>query len=161
MSKQIKNNWIVRFFTSYYLATACIALLMILTAMGTLYQVDQGLYAAKQKFFNSWFFVLAGFIPFPGARLVLWLAFLNLLGVTLFRFKYRWSRVGMLLTHLGLIVLLAGASVTFHFSEESYVTLGENEGTNISMDYHEWEIAGWIQESKGDTVIKHMESFLN
>ncbi|MFC1584091.1 cytochrome c biogenesis protein ResB [Fibrobacterota bacterium] len=158
MWKAAAKHNVIRTLISYHLTTACLLLLLALTFWGTLYQVDHGLYAAKQRFFNSWFFLIRDVLPFPGGRLVLWIGFINLTAVTLFRFSYRWSKAGLILTHLGLLVLLAGASVTFHFSEESSLTFEEGEGANVSYDYHEWELAVWKQEIRGDTTIKYTEA---
>src|SRR5210317_2235495 len=159
MLKKASRSGITRFLKSYYLTVACLLLLMILTFWGTLYQVESGLYITKQRFFNSWFFLAGGIFPFPGARLVLWASFLNLLAVSLFRLTFSWSRSGMLLLHLGLLMLLVGASATLHFTDESSLTLREGEGTNVSVDHHTWELAAWTQTSRKDSTIRKVEAY--
>src|SRR5882757_5901724 len=113
----------LKFFSSVRITVVCLFLLFILTFWGTVAQVQQGLYVAQERFFNSFFFLAAGFIPFPGAQLVLWVLFINLLCVTIVRFsKYRnWSYAGVLTIHFGLLLYFASAFIIFHVAKESNV----------------------------------------
>jgi hypothetical protein len=108
--------------------------------------------------FNSWFYLIGGFFPFPGARLVLWIMFFNLSAVTLFRFSYNWKKLGVLVLHLGMILLVVSSGVTFHFAQESQMTLKEGETSNVTADYHNWELAVWNRSASGDTVWKSVEA---
>lgn len=125
----------------------CLILLFILTLWGTIDQVHNGLYLAQERFFNSLFFTFGGFIPFPGARLVLWVLFINLVCAAVVRLVYRWDQAGIILTHFGILVFFAAGFVTFHGTQESHLTLREGEGSNVSSAYHDWELAVWT--SKG------------
>jgi len=138
----------VRFLFSNKVTVACLVLLFILTFWGTIDQVSSGLYLAQEKFFHSWFFTLGGFIPFPGARLVMWVLALNLIGVALTGFTYRWSNLGNTMTHGGLLLFFVAAFVTFHGTRESGISLLEGDGTNMSLTYHDWELSLW-QEKDG------------
>ncbi|MCF7972684.1 MAG: hypothetical protein K9N55_02600 [Phycisphaerae bacterium] len=73
---------------------------------------------------------------------ILWLLFLNLMGATLTRFiTYRKKRyAGLIIIHLGLLFYLVAAFVVFHGAVESTVHLMENQETDSSTSYHEWEI---------------------
>jgi len=133
----------INFLSSLELSVVCLSLLAILTFWGTLYQAEYGLYAAQQKFFRSWIFISAGFIPFPGTRLVLWVFTINLITSVLFKQSHAWSNFGILLTHYGIILLMVGGFVTFHFAKESQVTLKEGASTSLSADYIDWEISIW------------------
>jgi hypothetical protein len=116
-------------------------LLMVLTIWGTLYQVDYGLYQAQHRFFQSWYFLAGGFFPFPGAQLVMAVLFANLLAaVVLLAIRGR-MRMGLLLTHGGLLLMLAAGAVTFYLGDESHLTLFEGEGANVSQSYNAWELA--------------------
>src|SRR5471032_1290247 len=97
MIKRLSSSWIT---------VVCLFLLFILTFWGTIAQVQQGLYAAQDRFFNSFFFLAAGFIPFPGAQLVLWVLFVNLICMMVLTFKkyLRWESLGLLIIHMGLIL---------------------------------------------------------
>jgi len=128
---------IIKFLASLRITVACLFLLFILTFWGTIAQVHQGLYAAQDRFFNSFFFLAGGFIPFPGAQLVLWVLFVNLISslVLTFRKYTQWANIGLLIIHLGLILYFAAAFMIFHFAQESSVRLAEGEETNISVSY--------------------------
>jgi hypothetical protein len=136
-------NHLVVFFLSIRLTVVCLSLLAILTVMGTLYQVEYGLYLAQERFFNSWYILFFGWLPFPGTQLVLTFLFFNLLANMLLRFSYGWRQFGIVLIHMGLILLLAGGWVTRRYGQESFLSLIEGETSNLASSYHEWEIAAW------------------
>jgi len=135
----------IKFLSSAKITVACLFLLFILTFWGTIAQVQQGLYAAQDRFFNSFFFLAGGFFPFPGAQLVLWVFFVNLIcSMILTAKKYtQWKNSGLLIIHFGLIIYFFAAFMVFHVSQESNVHLAEGEGTNVSTSYQSWEIAYW------------------
>jgi len=138
----------IKFLSSARITVACLFLLFILTFWGTIAQVQQGLYAAQDRFFNSFFFLAAGFIPFPGAQLVLWVFFVNLICSVMLTFKKytKWENIGLLIIHFGLIIYFIAAFMIFHVSQESFVHLAEGEATNVSTSYQDWELAYWKQE---------------
>ncbi len=128
---------------SLRLTVVCLLLLMVLVLWGTIYQAEYGLYAAQERFFASWFLLIGGVIPFPGALLVLWVLFVNLLISMLFHFQYGLRTLGLVTIHFGLLLLLAGGWVTYVSGQESFLTLREGEGANVSSAYHEWELSIW------------------
>ena len=142
-----------KYLTSLKITVTCLLMLFILTAWGTYYQSEYGLYAAQNRFFYSFFFLAGGFIPIPGAQLVLWLLSANLLADALLHFKRRIRRPGIFLIHWGIIVLLLGSFVTYYFAEESYLALYEGEAANVSTDYRHWEIATWKVTSTGTNEV--------
>jgi len=150
LRKKIRKFPILQFTSSIKITVVCLVLLFVLTFWGTIAQINQGLYSSQERFFFSWYFLVFGFLPFPGARLVIWVLFLNLLSVSITRFVYKWSHIGICIIHIGLLTYFLSAFVSFHVIEESYVTLLENEGTNQSQSYREWEVAVW-KDSQGDT----------
>jgi len=153
----------VRILTSMELMTLCIFFLFILTGWGTLYQADHGLYAAQKRFFTSWYFLAGGFFPFPGARFVLWVLSLALLSTAIFRLVYHWRKLGLILVHYGLMVMMMSAFMTFHFAQESFLALEEGETANVSSDYYDWELSLWTQENRNQknvTAINLTESIL-
>ncbi len=135
----------IKLLSSSRITVICLFLLFILTFWGTIAQVQQGLYAAQDRFFNSFFFLAAGFIPFPGAQLVLWVLFVNLICMMIITYKKytQWENSGLLITHLGIILYFFAAFMIFHVSQESNVRLAEGEGTNVSTSYQDWELAYW------------------
>ena len=139
------NKKILKSLASMKWTVSCLALLFILTLWGTVAQVTDGLYLAQERFFNSYFFLVGGILPFPGARLVLWVLFINLVAASCTRLVFQWRQAGIIITHVGLLVFFVAAFVTFHFTRESYVALFEGEGTNVSTAYHDWELAAWTE----------------
>jgi len=135
----------VKLLSSSRITVVCLFLLFILTFWGTIAQVQQGLYAAQDRFFNSFFFLAGGIIPFPGAQLVLWVLFINLICMMFLTFKkyLQWENSGLLITHLGLILYFIAAFMVFHVSQESNVHLAEGDSTNVSTSYQAWEMAYW------------------
>jgi hypothetical protein len=151
--KQLSKNSIIKALSSIRITVVCLSLLFILTFWGTIDQVANGLYISQARFFNSLVFTFWGFIPFPGARLVLWVLFINLVCVSLTRFVYRWSKAGIVIIHCGLLLFFVAAFVTFHGSSESYISLMEGEETNVSTAYHTWELSLWSQEGDKKQVV--------
>ncbi len=143
LRKSLKANPIIKFLASIKITVVCLILLFILTLWGTIAQVEAGLYEAQQRFFYSWYFLVLGYLPFPGARLVLWVLFINLTANTIKRFVYKMSQIGILIIHFGLMTYFFAAFVTFHEVQESYLMLKENQSSNVSVSYHEWELALW------------------
>lgn len=118
-----------------------LTLLMILTIWGTLYQADNGLFLAQEKFYRSWFFLAGGIIPFPGAQSVMFVLFVNLMAAIVLlalRGRLQWS---MLVTHIGLLMMLSAGAVTFYMGRESQLTLEEGEASNVAISYSQWELA--------------------
>ena len=143
LRKKLKGNRLITKMASVKIMVACLVWLFILTFWGTVAQVNQGLFLAQKEFFHSWFFTIGGIIPLPGAQLIFWIMFFNLLCAAITHFIYKWSELGILIIHLGLLTYFAAAFVTFYNSQESNLTLAEGEGSNVSTDYHEWELSVW------------------
>jgi ABC-type transport system involved in cytochrome c biogenesis permease subunit len=139
----------VRAVSSLRLTVTCLLLLFILTFWGTVHQVQYGLYDAQEKFFHSFCFLAFGFLPFPGARLVLWVLFVNLLlgAVTKLPFHQR-RHVGLIIIHFGLMSFFVAAFVTFHVTTEAQLTLAEGEASNAATDGVHWELALWQQNAE-------------
>ncbi len=152
---QLKEIPLIKLLSSLKITVTCLALLFILTFGGTVSQVENGLFYAQNRFFYSLGFLVFGFFPFPGARLVLWVLFINLLAAAIRRFVFRWSHLGILIIHFGLLTYFVSAFVTFHYSQESNLTLMEGEGANVSSAYHDWELSVWREEGKKRKVVAY------
>ncbi|MBI3616978.1 MAG: cytochrome c biogenesis protein ResB [Candidatus Omnitrophica bacterium] len=152
LRKNLQRNPAIKFCASLKITLTCLILLFILTFWGTIDQVYNGLYLAQQRFFNSFVFIFAGFIPFPGAQLVLWVFSINLVCVAIVRLVYKWSHIGLIVTHFGLLLFFVAAFVTLHGVEESHLTLMEGEAANVSSAYHDWEIAVWKESGSEKDV---------
>lgn len=135
---------LVRLFSSLGLSCVLLILLGLLTWLGTLEQVDYGLFQVQKKYFESFFLVhQAGPIPIPlpGANLVMSLLFVNLLVGGILRLRRGASTVGVLITHLGIALLLIAGFVKMYHSEDGHVTLFEGESASHFQSYFRWELA--------------------
>src|SRR5438046_3352668 len=100
-------------FTSLKLTIVCLAAGMALIFAGTLAQVHLGTHEAQQRYFQSLFVwwppESRGFkIPvFAGGHLIGALLLVNLIAAHLKRFRLAWRKLGIHLTHAGLIIMLA------------------------------------------------------
>ncbi len=139
----------MKLLSSLRFSVVLLLMLSVLVVWGTLYQADHGLYAAQQRFYRSYVFFVKGVVPVPGTQLVMALLFLNLLSGTLLNLRFRWSHIGSILTHVGLLVLLVGGFIIGLFAQESRLTLEEGEGSNVAVSYHDWEISIWEADSNG------------
>ena len=81
-------------------------------------RVDEGLYNAQARYFRQWIiFGLDLFghkIPLvlPGGYLIGTLLLLNLLAAHIYRFQLSAKKIGIQITHAGVILLLVGQLVT-------------------------------------------------
>lgn len=122
-----------------------LSLIAFLVVAGTVCQAQSGLYAAQQRVFHSWVFWLFGILPLPGMLLAGVLFLVNLLAALPTRFSWRRPPFGMLLFHLGLLLLAGGGFFIAATAQESFLTLREGESGVFSSAASDWEIA--IQEA--------------
>ncbi len=138
---------IIAFFTSLRLTVVCLAFGMVLVFVGTLAQVDLGLYKAQNEFFRSFFIFWgpqgAGWkIPvFPGGYLVGGVLLINLVAAHFTRFRFERKKLGIWLVHLGLILLLLGQLLTDMLARESSLHLREGQTKNYSEADRQTELA--------------------
>ncbi len=133
------------FFVSLKLTIALLVLSMVLIFAATLDQVNLGVWAVQEKYFRS-LFVLAHFgdIPvpvFPGGYLVGGLLLINLLAAHIYRFKLSWRKLGILITHAGLILLLLGELFSGLMQKEYEMRIDQGETKNYSESYRDTELA--------------------
>ncbi len=132
------------FLASYKLSCFLFLLLLLLTYLGTMNQVENGLYQSQLKYFESIFLVHWAFgvipIPLPGGYLVMSLTFVNLFWGAVVRLRRSWRKVGILVAHLGILLLLGGAFVSYACSESGHMVLYENETSDQFEASYEWEI---------------------
>ena len=133
--------------TSLKLTIICLAAAMALIFAGTLAQVHLGIHEAQQRYFQSLFVWWPpegrGFkIPiFPGGHLIGAVLLVNLIAAHAKRFRWAWRKLGIHLTHAGLIVMLAGGLFTDLFAVESHMRLAGGETKNYSEATQQMELA--------------------
>jgi hypothetical protein len=122
--------------------------LMVLLALGTVAQRDLGLFDAQKIFFSSWILWL-GPLPLPGAYTTLGVITLCLLAKFLLYSPWRKHQAGIILAHLGVLVLLTGGLVTAFSQQEGFLLLKEGQSGNAVSDYHDRVLR---IEKDGETV---------
>ncbi len=157
----------INFFTSLRLTVVCLALAIVLVFVGTLAQVDLGLYATQEKFFRSFFvFWTPGGtslkIPvMPGGWLLGLLLLVNLIAAHIKRFNFSRKKIGILCIHAGLILLLSGQFLTELFQQESQMRLEPGDTKFYSESGRKYELAVIdTTDSKSDHVVAIPESLL-
>jgi len=120
----------------------CYALLwlIVLTVVGSVAQKYVGLHEAQLRYFSSWILWLS-FIPLPGGRLTMTVVFVNLLAKLVFASPLRWQRSGVIISHLGALLLLVGGFITAFQSVEGYMLIPEGEQRDYFEDHYDREIA--------------------
>lgn len=130
---------LVKFFTSLRLTAVLLAFAIVLVFVGTLAQVDEGLYEAQARYFRAW--IILGLdlfgkkIPFilPGGYLIGILLLINLLAAHIYRFQLSVKKIGIQLAHAGVILLLVGQLATDMLAHESQLNFYEGQ----TKDYAE------------------------
>jgi ResB-like family len=145
---------IFRPLASLRLTVVLLALSMILIFAGTLAQTREGVWTVVDRYFRSLVVVIPlrifvpeslarvpGAVPFPGGLTLGVLLFFNLLGAHATRFKLSWKRAGMILTHLGVLLLLVGEFVTGALAREGNMSIDEGSSSNYVEDIRTSELA--------------------
>jgi hypothetical protein len=156
-----------RFLASLRLTVVCLCLATLLVFIGTLAQVNEGLYQAQDRYFRSllvWWPVPGTGIKllFPGGYLVGGVLLLNLLAGHLTRFGLSRKKLGIFMVHIGLILLLVGQLLTDMLSVESHMRLREGETKDFSESGSVSELA--IIETglkDGDRVTSVSEAWMS
>lgn len=135
----------LQFFSSLKLTVVCLTLIMILVFLSTLAQVDLGIYYAKKTYFDG-VFVWGNFFGFhlpylPSGMTLGVLLFINLITAHFSRFKWDKFKIGIWLTHFGLMLLLFGAGMSQFFMIESQMQIKEGESALYSEHSHDLELA--------------------
>jgi ResB-like family protein len=132
---------------SLKLTIFCLACALVLICVGTLDQVNIGIFEAQNRYFKSFFLY---FHP-PGTDLKIpWffggytiggVLLINLIAAHVSRFKFTWRKLGIIVLHSGLILLLIGQLLTSLFQVESQMRLDQGESKNYSESFYHDELA--------------------
>ncbi len=114
---------VFRFLASLKLAVTLIVILAAILAAATFVEADKGRDYARWYFYTqSWFVALLGLLG------------VNILSATLIRFPWKPRQYAFVLTHAGLLVLLTGSIVTFHYGVDASLALEEGEtGDHVTV----------------------------
>ncbi len=132
--------------TSVRLTVICLAFGIILVWIGTVAQADEGLYQAQVRYFKQWLVwgvTLWGHrlpLVLPGGYLIGTVLLLNLVAAHIKRFHLSWAKMGVHLTHGGVVIMLAGQLATDMLSVESHLALREGETKSYTESHLENEL---------------------
>ncbi len=151
---------------SLRLTVLLLALSMVLILAGTLAQVNEGVWSVVDRYFRSPFVLIPfqlfipekvaripGVLPFPGGLTLGVLLFVNLIAAHFTRFKVTWKRSGIILSHLGILLLLVGEFVTGALAEEGNMTIDEGSSSNYVEDTRSVELAVIDPSPAGDDLV--------
>ncbi|HOH29530.1 MAG TPA: cytochrome c biogenesis protein ResB [Candidatus Hydrogenedentes bacterium] len=135
---------IFRLMASYGLSVILLVTLLLLVFMGTFEQTRIGLYEAQQKYFESLVVIPRLFgvipVPVPGAYLLLSFIFINMLCGAVIKAPKRLSRPGLLIAHVGILLLVLYGVVSYHFSLTGNMPLYVGDSNNKIQSYYDWEM---------------------
>src|ERR1700761_9016818 len=140
-------NRLIKFFTSLRLTVVLLAFAIVLVFIGTLAQVDEGLYNAQARYFRQW--IVLGLDLFgrkvplilPGGYLIGTLLLINLLAAHIYRFQLTTKKLGIQVTHAGVILLLVGQLATDMLAHESQISFSQGQTRHYSESINEYELA--------------------
>jgi hypothetical protein len=148
------------------LTVVIFALCIILIFAGTLAQVHSGIWTVVDQYFRSiivrielQLFVpesvatVGGAIWFPGGLTLGVAMLINLVAAHTVRFKFKKKRMGIIITHLGVILLLVGEFVTGFAAQEGNMTIREGETVNFVEDIRASELAITDESSPDDNLV--------
>lgn len=160
MNKTLVRSWggkIFDFFSSLGFALVILSLLFILTWLSTLEQVEQGLFEVSKKYFTKdtifLFPELNGktlYLPLPNAYWVCVMLFINQLLGGIIKIRKGWKKIGVIISHSGILILMIGAFITAEFSKRANLLLYEGETSSLASSYFDYSIE--IAEIKDNQV---------
>lgn len=133
--------------TSLRLTVILLAFGIVLVWVGTVAQADEGLYQAQSRYFKQWFVwpvTMFGHrvpIGLPGGYLLGTLLLINLTAAHIKRFQWTWKKLGIHLTHIGIVLLLGGQLATDLLSRETHMRIREGETKTFSEAAMSYELA--------------------
>lgn len=137
--------------SSFWLCCVLLLALFVLTIFGTLHQVEHGLYDAKQVYFHSWFLWFGSVPIFPGGLLCMSVLSLNLVCGGFIRIKWHARNIGVLIVHVGIVLLLGSGLTKILTSQEGHLSVVEGDSQNFFESYQLWEVAIWELNNRDAT----------
>ncbi len=144
MNKSIKKA--LAPIASLKLTVLLFVLSMILIFVGTIAQKEIGNWQVVNTYFRSlWLMMPIGIagikVPFVGGYTIGGLMVINLIAAHIVRFKLDEKRIGIILTHAGLIMLIVGEVLTGLFAVEWQMRIEEGQTVNYAIDIRSVELA--------------------
>ena len=150
---------LIKIFTSLRLTVILLAFAILLVFIGTLAQVDEGLYNAQARYFRQWLIfgitVSGNKIPvlLPGGYLIGTMLVVNLVAAHIYRFQLSAKKIGIQLTHAGVILLLIGQLATDMLAHESQIHFTEGQMKAYAESARSSELAFTSDSGNGEEVV--------
>ena len=142
---------LIKFISSPKVFSYTVVWLIVIVFFGTIAQKDVGLYASQVKYFSSYYFLFAGFLPLPGGRITIIIMTVNLASSLFKKSLWKMKKLGIIIVHIGGLLLLIGGGITAKFSAEGNMVIGEGESSDYVDDYHDMELA-FVNTSLEDSL---------
>jgi hypothetical protein len=141
---------------SMRVAVVLLLYLGLLTFIGTFAQVEWDAFTTQKNVFEAWIAKAPALGPLriPGGLPTMILLFVNLLVGGVLRMRWRWRKAGILVTHFGMLLLLAAGWVKYSFSVSGFVALYETESDSVFVSFTENELA--LVQQDGDRVTERV-----
>jgi hypothetical protein len=153
---------------SLKLTVVLMALAIGLVFVGTLAQVDDGIWTVVEKYFRSAFVLVPlqlffprdwhvpGAIPYPGGWLIGGVMLLNMTLAYFVRYNhFTWKRTGVYVLHLGLVVMMASEVITGLYAAEGQMAIDEGDSSNVVVQTRYYELA--VTSPSEDNPTKYLD----
>lgn len=142
-------------FASFGLATIVLTLLLVITILGTLEQVEHGLFESQAKYFESFFItsvdlaccLRAMHIPYagawnlpiliPGGYLLMVILSVNMICGGIVRIRKTKRTMGVILSHGSIVFMLFAGLVSLYYKRDGAVALSEGQTTDEFQSFHD------------------------
>ncbi len=142
-------------FASFGLATSVLTLLLLITFLGTLEQVEHGLFDSQDKYFESILItnvdlaccLRAMHIPYagawklpvliPGGYLLMMVLSLNLICGGIVRIRKTKRTIGVIMSHGSIVFMLLAGLVSMYYKRDGAVALTEGQATDEFQSFHD------------------------
>lgn len=115
-----KSNRLARFLGSVRLTLALLLLLAVVTATATLIEAAHGTAYAQAVVYRAWWF-----------EAILILLAVNMIVMFPLRWPFGRHQTGFVITHISVLIILAGAGITRYFGYEGVMTIREGSSSNF------------------------------
>ena len=150
---------LIAFLSSFGLATVTLALLLLITFLGTLEQAEFGLVASQARYFESFFvdridigacwralalnaYADIGNVTFPlpilpGGYTLMAVLFVNMFLGGIIRIRKSPKTIGVIISHFAILFMIAAGAVSYHFAVEGNMSLREGETSDEFLSFHD------------------------
>ncbi len=139
---------------SLKLTVVLMALAIVLVFVGTLAQVDEGIWTVVEKYFRSAYVLVPlqlffprswhvpGSFPWPGGWLIGGVMLVNMTLAYFVRYNhFTWKRTGVYVLHSGLVVMMLSELITGLCAVEGTMSIDEGSSTNVVVQNRYSELA--------------------